>query len=159
HYLRDTKVVCKIVNNGGVDYTIHRLRQTLSSAEELDAAPEYVNEKAYEILRESAFAFRLPFDFNHVEAKGYFNRFDIHRADLMQAFQVAGLPDDAAIAAERLGLSDAERKIIVEGPNPNDNAAQQAYWNVPAPGNVVDELKQVDRFLDRAGLSFTELDL
>ncbi|MGV3764390.1 Tc toxin subunit A-related protein [Parapedobacter sp.] len=159
HYLRDTKVVCKIVNNGGLDYTIHRLRQTLLPAAELDAAPEYVNGKAYEILRESAFAFRLPFDLNHVEAKGYFNRFDIHRANLMQAFQVAGMPDDAAIAAERLGLSDAERKIIVEGPNPNDNAAQQAYWNVPAPGNVVDGLKQVDRFLDRAGLSFTELDL
>src|SRR5690606_15367150 len=137
-YLRDTNVVGKIVNNGGGNYTVHRLRQTLAPAEELDAAPEYVNEKAYEILRESAFAFRLPFDLNHVEANGYFDRFGIHRAELMQAFQVAGLPDDAAIAAERLGLSDAERTLIAEGPNPNDHAAQQAYWNMPAPGNVVD---------------------
>ncbi len=159
HYLRDTKVVCKIVNTGGTDYKIYRLRQTLSTAEELDAAPEYVNEKAYEALGQAAFAFDLPFDLHHVEAKGYFNRFGIDRAELMRAFQSAGGPDDAAIAAEQLDLTDAEWKIIAATPVPNDNAAQQAYWNVPAPGDAVEALKQVDRMLHRTGLTFGELDL
>ena len=50
HYLRDKQAVCKIVNTGGTDYQVFRLRQTLSSAEELAAAPEYVNADAYAAL-------------------------------------------------------------------------------------------------------------
>ncbi len=157
YYLRDTRVVCKIT--GTNPYKVYRLRQTLSTAEELDAAPEYVNTAAYDELRNKSFAFKLPFDLNHTEAKAYFNRFDINRADLMQAFQTAGNPADEAIAAERLGLTNAERNIIASSPAPNDNAAQQAYWNVPAPGLVLDYMKQVDHFLDRTGLSYKELDL
>ena len=159
YYLRDKKAVCKIVNTEGNNYKVYRLRQTLASAEELAAAPEYVNSDAYNTLKTAKYAFKLPFDLNHTEAKAYFSRFDINRADLMKAFQSAGNPPDEAIASERLGITDAERKIIAETPNPNNNAAQQAFWNVPAPGNVVDYLEQVDHFLDRTGLTYRELDL
>ncbi|GAH97152.1 unnamed protein product, partial [marine sediment metagenome] len=87
HYLRDKKTVCKIIHKGGNKYKVFRLRQTLSSAEELAAAPEYVNQKAYdEELIKSNYAFKLPFDLNHTEAKAYFNRFDISRAKLMEDF-------------------------------------------------------------------------
>ncbi len=159
HYLRDKGIVCKIENTGGNNYKIYRLRQTFGTAAELDAAPEYVNESAYQELRNKAFAFKLPFDLQHTEAKAYLSRFDVNRADLMKAFQSAAIPTEESIAAERLGLSDAERNIIANNPAPNDNAAQQSYWNVPAPGNVVDYLKQVDHFLDRTGLKYKELDL
>lgn len=158
HYLRDTKVVCKIEPTGVSEYKVFRLRQTLSSAEELDAAPEYVNTDAYSELNSKHFAFGLPFDLNHTEAKAYFNRFDVGRATLMSSFQVSGNPTDASIAAEQLGLADAERSIINAAPVPNDNTAQQSFWNVPAPGDTVDHLKQVDRFLDKTGLSYKELD-
>jgi 5-hydroxyisourate hydrolase-like protein (transthyretin family) len=158
-YLRDDKAVCKIMDLGGNNYKIYRLRQTHSTAAELDAAPEYVNQAAYHELKNKAFAFKLPFDLHHTEAKGYFSRFDVSRAGLMKAFQSAGTPSDVNIAAERLGLTEPERKLIAEAPAPNDNAAQQEVWNVPAPGNVTDHLKQVDHFLDKTNLTFRELDL
>ena len=159
HYLRDKSLVCKIVNTAGNKYKVYRLRQTFGTAAELDAAPEYVNESAYQELRSKAFAFKLPFDLPHTEAKAYLSRFDVNRADLMKAFQLAATPNDESIAAERLGLAKADRNIIVNTPAPNDNAAQQSYWNVPAPGNVLDYLKQVDHFLDRTRLTYKELDL
>lgn len=159
HYLRDTKVVCKIVNTGGNNYTVYRLRQTMSSAEELDAAPEYVNTLAYDALKISNFAFNLPFDLPHTEAKAYFERFGIKRADLMETFQKSANPSDETIAAEYIGLTDSERLLIANTPLLNDNAAQQNFWNVPAPGNVADYLKQVDHFLDRTSLQYKELEL
>ena len=170
YYLRDDKVVCKIEeNSGGSGYKIYRLRQTLATAEELDAAPEYVNTEAYKILankykdsdptKRCAFAFKLPFDLHHTEAKAYFNRFDVNRADLMKAFQSAAFPPDTSITAEQLELTDAERNIITTTPVPNNNAAQQIYWNVPAPDNVLNYLKQVDHFLDRTGVTYKDLEL
>ncbi|ACE06710.1 hypothetical protein Aasi_1417 [Candidatus Amoebophilus asiaticus 5a2] len=173
HYVRDSKAVCKIVNNGANTYKIYRLRQTLSSAEELDAAPEYVNKEAYKKLSESKFAFTLPFDLYHTEAKAYFDRFGVNRAEIMKAFQTAGttvpstppltpltrliIPPDGSIAAEKLGLTDAERTLIVS-PKPT-LADQQEYWNVPGPDNVVDYMKQVDHFLDKTGITYKELEL
>jgi len=154
HYLRDKKAVCKIIHNGGNNYTVSRLRQTLSSAEELAAAPEYVNQDAYTALRDNSYAFKLPFDLNHTEARAYFSRFDISRAELMADFQLAGNPAAEAIAAEKLGLTDAERKLIV---NP-DTANQQKYWNTTSAA-ASDELKTVDTFLNKSGLAYKELNL
>src|SRR5690606_644164 len=105
HYLRDKALVCKIENTGGNNYKIFRLRQTFGTAAELDAAPEYINEAAYNELKTQKFAFKLPFDLHHTEALAYLNRFDVDRADLMKAFQSASTPSDVNIAAERLGLS------------------------------------------------------
>lgn len=164
HYLRDTKVVCKIENTGGNNYKVYQLRQTLSTADELAAAPEYVNDAAYTELAAQSFAFKLPFDLNETEAKAYFERFDISRSQLMEDFQLAGNPPDAAIAAEKLGLTDSERNLIVTAkPTLVD---QELIWNAPAQwdnppiaGNVVDYMKRVDHFLDKTGLSYNDLDL
>src|SRR4030095_16403507 len=113
HYLRDKEAVCKIVNTGGTNYIVKRLRQTLTSAEELAAAPAYVDPDAYGELKTKSFAFTLPFDLDHTEAKAYFSRFDIARDVLMTDFQSGGVPPDEAIAAELLGLTEAERLLIV----------------------------------------------
>ncbi len=157
HYVRDTKAVCKIETVGVNTYKIYRLRQTLASAEELDAAPEYVNGEAYKTLKKSAFAFTLPFDLDHTEASAYFERFGVKREVVMKAFQSAGNPAEEVIAAEKLGLTDAERTLIVtEEPTPS---AQQDYWNVPTPGDAVAYMKQVDHFLDKTGSTYKELEL
>jgi len=164
HYLRDKKVVCKIINTGGNNYKVFRLRQTLSPAEELAAAPEYVNTATYNTLKGANYAFKLPFDLDHAEAKAYFTRFDISKATLMEDFQSAGNPTDETIAAEKLGLTDAERNLIV---TPKANLIdQQSYWNAPAQwdtppimGNVLDYMKRVDHFLDKTGLTYKNLDL
>ncbi len=163
HYLRDQKAVCKIVSQGGNHYKIYRLRQTLSTAEELAAAPEYVNAGAYKALKKARYAFRLPFDLEHTEAKAYFSRCGVERHILMADFQAAGNPAAADIAAERLGLTDMERELIViSRPNTSD---QQLFWNAPPQwdtnpvvhGDVLDYMKRVDHFLDKTGLSYQEL--
>ena len=154
HYLRDTGLVCKIVKVSGSTYKIYRLRQTLASAEETAAAPEYVNPDAYDVLRNEAFAFKLPFDLNHVEAKAYFSRFGVSKAELMNDFQVSENPATESIAAERLGLTEAERKIITIP----DISNQQDYWNTTT-SNASDEMKNVDKFLTKTNLTYKELDL
>ncbi len=164
HYLRDKQVVCKIINTGGNNYNVFRLRQTLLPAEELAAAPEYVNTATYNTLKGANYAFKLPFDLDHTEAKAYFNRFDILRATLMEDFQSAGTPADEAIAAEKLGLTAAERNLIL---TPKANLIdQQSCWNAPAQwdtppimGNVLDYMTRVDHFLDKTGLTYNDLDL
>ncbi len=164
HYLRDKKVVCKIINTGGNNYKVFRLRQTLSPAEELAAAPDYVNAATYTTLKAANYAFKLPFDLDHAEAKAYFTRFDISRAQLMEDFQSAGNPANEAIATEKLGLTDAERNLIV---TPKATLVdQQSFWNAPAQwdtppvaGNVLAYMKRVDHFLDKTNLSYKDLDL
>ena len=154
HYLRDKEAVCKIVNTGGNNYNVKRLRQTLASAEELAAAPAYVNQAAYTELKNNSFAFVLPFDLNHSEAHAYFSRFDIERHQLMSDFQVGGVPPDESIAADRLGLTDAERDLIVVARTAN----QQDFWNTTA-ANASSELKVVDTFLTKTGLTYAQLEL
>jgi hypothetical protein len=163
-YLRDAKAVCKLTDVGAGKWHIKRLRQTHSTAQEVSAAPEYVNAEAYKILaneykevdisKSCEFAFKLPFDLNHTEAKAYFTRFGISRAELMKDFQSAGNPADEAIAAEKLGLTDAERLLVV---TPNA-ANQQQYWNTTS-ATASDEMKVVDSFLTKTGLTYKELDL
>jgi hypothetical protein len=154
HYLRDKEAVCKIVNTGGNNYNVKRLRQTLASAEELAAAPAYVNQAAYAELKNNSFAFVLPFDLNHSEARAYFSRFDIERHVLMSDFQVGGVPADESIASERLGLTDAERDLIVVARAGN----QQDFWNTTA-ANASTELSVVDTFLTKTGMTYAELEL
>ncbi|KIO75805.1 hypothetical protein TH53_18480 [Pedobacter lusitanus] len=151
-YLRDQKVVFKAVPLGGSKYTIYRLRQTLSSAEELASSPAYVNVNAYKTLQTSFYAFKLPFDLNLTSAKAYFSRFGLDRAELMKAFQSASSPSDLAIAAEKLGLTDTEKDLIVTAAS----AKQQTYWNTTA-ANASAEMNNVDVFLTKSGLSFKEL--
>jgi len=152
HYVRDKESVCKAIRTGPNQYRIFRLRQTLWPADELAAAPAYVNTAAYAELSNKSFAFKLPFDLVHAEAKAYFSRFDIKRHELMADLQSAGVPDAKSIAAEHLGLNDAERSLIVT-PKP---ANQQDYWNTAA-ADAANELKVVSKFLDKTGLTYKEL--
>jgi hypothetical protein len=152
HYIRDAQAVCKAELVGGNNYKLFHLRQTLLPAEELAAAPAYVNQQAYTKLQNTSFAFTLPFDLNHTEALAYFGRFDIDRAELMSTFQLGGTPTDADIAAERLGLTAAERTLIITA----DTSGQQDYWNTVS-STASDEMKIVDTFLTKTGLSYKEL--
>lgn len=138
------------MQTGVNQYTLFRLRQTLTPAEELAAAPAYVNQPAYTTLAGESFAFGLPFDLPHTEARAYFARFDIDRAELMRNFQVAGAPTDETVAAETLGLNASQRALITIP----DVAGQNTYWNAPLA-----DLKRVDIFLDKTSLSYAELDM
>ncbi len=151
HYLRDKRAVCKIVETGAGTYDVFRLRQTLSPAEELAAAPEYVNPGAYNALKTAQYAFTLPFDLDHTEARAYFTRFDVARAELMRTFQAAGKPSDDDIVAETLGLTAAEWTLITTARA--TAVDQQTFWNAD-----LTYMTRVDHALDKTGLSYAELE-
>lgn len=153
--VRDEKAVCAIVPNGVNTWKIKRLRQTYRSAAELAAAPEYVNKAAYNTLRGANIAFDLPFDLDHTETREYFGKFDIARDELMAALAMSGTPRDYEIAADALGLSDAERALIVNAHA--DLAHQQEYWNTGA-ADPTTALAVVDTFLTRARLEYADLE-
>lgn len=150
--LRDRKVVFKVDEDGPGKWILKRMRQTQLSAEELKAAPEYLNKVAYDTLQAGKYAFRLPFDLYHQEAKGYLEQFDIRRADLMQTLQKGGSPEDFAVAADALGIADEERKLIVT-PDPDN---QYVFWNTGA-ATVVNEMKVLDTLLTKSELTYEQL--
>ena len=111
--VRDKKVVCKLSPAGGANQWIaRRLRQTYGTARGSRRRAGIRKPAAYDALSSSTFAFKLPFDLFHQEARGYFAQFDVARADLMRALTTAAGPQDYEIAAEALGLSDEERQLI-----------------------------------------------
>jgi Insecticide toxin TcdB middle/C-terminal region./Salmonella virulence plasmid 65kDa B protein./Insecticide toxin TcdB middle/N-terminal region. len=72
-------------------------------------------------------------------------------------------PAPVNIAAEKLGLTEKERELIViSRPNLSD---QQLFWNAPSQwdtdpvmhGNVLAYMKRVDHFLDKTGLAYQEM--
>ena len=150
--VRDKDISAKLVPDGG-GWLVYRLRQTVGSAAELAAAPQYVNAAAYATLAASNFAFALPFDLSHQETRSYFEQFDIERAELMRTLQVPAGPSDFVIAAEELGLSEAQRQLIVTA-NP---AAQAQIWNT-APLVPEGGIARLDHFLGRAQLDYRGLE-
>jgi len=153
-YARDARVVCKLTPAGPPDtWVVRRLRQTFAAAPELAAAPEYVNDAAYVALQGARTAFHLPFDLFYAETNAYFAQFGVARDDLMRALAVGSSPAPRDIAAQALGLSDAERSLIVT----SDVANQAVYWNAGAsdPATVI---KVVGTFLTRTELEYADLE-
>jgi len=153
YYVRDAKVVCKIVPAGGANsWTIYRLRQTFGTSDELAAAPEYVNDAAYLALAGSKIAFHLPFDLPHEEARAYFGQFGLERHALMRALATGGGPAAHDIAAEQIDIADTERLLIGTA----QAGGQSVYWNTGAndPTTVVNE---VDTLLSRTEMTYADL--
>ena len=148
---RDAGVVVKIVPDGA-DWKVVRLHHSDGTAADLLAAPEYVNPGAYAALAAAKYAFTLPYDLVHQETVSYLGQFDLPRVDLMIVLRKAGNPADATIAAERLGLTDAQRKLVVT-PAPGD---QDTIWNT-APLGPLGGIARIDNLLSRAQLDYPEL--
>ena len=152
YVVRDEAAVAKLSPDGAGGWLVRRLRQTFGSAAQVGAAPEYLNAAAYTTLAAATYAFELPFDLAHQETLAYFRQFDLGRDELMRLLQVGGVPAEEAIAAERFGLSDAQRELVTT-PAPG---GQQAIWNTPAsPASAT--LSNVDAFVTRAGIEYTDL--
>ncbi|MBN1561221.1 hypothetical protein JW998_13290 [candidate division KSB1 bacterium] len=131
------------------------VRQTNGTEEELIAHPEYLNVEAYNKLRKAIYPWTLPFDLWAEECRIYLAHLGVPRHEFMRIFQDrkdAHFPADHEIAAEYLGLSANEYKIIFGEPQ----ETAQAYWGMRISG-WREALCRVEKFLSQSNLSFEEL--
>ena len=109
-----TYVICK---DGEKLHVTSRSRQTKGTAAERAAIPQYINEDAYEKLRQprSVYPWSLPFDLRLEETRDYLNHLGVPRYRIMEAFSPSDRKDtlnSLPIALEYLGLSSIEASII-----------------------------------------------
>jgi peptidoglycan hydrolase-like protein with peptidoglycan-binding domain len=146
-----------IVKTNGVLKITARSRQTTGGADERRATPQYRNAAAYAALAQSVYPWSLPFDLASAEAKTFLTHLGVARADLIDALNPPSDPFDpnaplsALLAAERLGLTETERRILVDEPLTPAHAPED-FWG----SATVDTLSTVQELLDRSGLSYAD---
>ena len=148
-----------IVKNNNVLTVVARSRQTTGSAAERRATPQYRNSAAYSELRQAVYPWNLPFDLSSEEARLFLTHLGVARHELMETLRPASepfnpnAPEVISLGAERLGLTDTERKIIVAEPLTPPRQPEEFWGSAP-----ITLLTTVQELLDRSGLSYAELD-
>ncbi len=137
-------------------------RQTTGTVAELKANPQYLNLAAYEKLKAEVYPWSMPFHLASAETHAYLDHLGVPRYELMRAFQKLGTPPsptDSAIAADELGLTTFEARIITGTPLTPARQPSE-FWGYPAatPGTWLADagLRTVRVFLDKSGLSYAE---
>ena len=147
-----------VIKHGGVLSVATRSRQTTGNAAERRATPQYRNSAAYQVLAQAVYPWSLPFDLFDAEANVFLAHLGAPRRDLSEALGAMPEPYDPAapivvqLAAQGLGLSDAERRILVGEPL-NTPQPANAFWN----GAHAADLTTVRALLDRSGMSFADV--
>jgi peptidoglycan hydrolase-like protein with peptidoglycan-binding domain len=152
----DEPFAYSVVKAGDALNVTARSRQTTGTTDERRAAPQYRNQAAYEELKRAVFPPTLPFDSDAEEAKVFLLHLGVTRRDLIETLRLGAAPFDSSsdvlirLAAERFGLSGAEREIVVgAATNPPEE-----FWG----SATVADLSTVRELLDRSGLDFAELE-
>jgi Tc toxin complex TcA C-terminal TcB-binding domain/Neuraminidase-like domain/Salmonella virulence plasmid 28.1kDa A protein len=154
--IRDSLVVLKATDLGVAGIEIKLLHQTLLSADEVSANPEYINVNVYDnFLRTAQRPYNLPFDLFGTEGELYLQRSGIAKSDLIDAFRknhdTTPVPNstDLAVAYAWLRVNLAEQTLIFQA----DTANQMIYWGALASGTTV----KVDVFESATGLSYAQI--
>ncbi len=135
---------------------VSAMPQTSLEPDDLGANPEHENAAAYGVLRKAVYPISLPFHLWIEEARAYLTHLGVARDGLMRTFQTAVVPSpqDAAIAAEGLGLTPVARQIV-NWTHPQAGGPY-VFWGLPA-GQWPRALQTVQTLLDRASLTYDEL--
>lgn len=159
----DESFAYTVVKQGTALKVTTRSRQTTGSAAERRAIPQYRNSAAYAELAKSVHPWNLPFDLPSDEAEVFLTHLGVSRRDLIAALRPVTDPFDpnaavnVRLAAEGLGLSDTERRILVgEALTPPRQPGE--FWGFPAATAPVTALSSVQKILDRSELKYAELD-
>ena len=133
-------------------------RQTTRSAAELRAAPEYVNDDAYEVLAEATFPHFLPYERPFDELKIVLGNSEIALWQLREAVipvdATASSAQATAIAAAYFDMGPAEQALITTSATTSGATPLTDVWNTANP--VVD-LAVVADFLQAAQIDYDEL--
>ncbi|HEX5553392.1 MAG TPA: neuraminidase-like domain-containing protein, partial [Chitinophagaceae bacterium] len=152
--IRDALIALKATNTGA-GVTILLLHQTLLSADEISANPEYINVPTYSKLAATQRPFTLPFDLFETEGELYLQKLGVAKADLIAAFikehDASGPPTDSDLnmAYAYLNVNNAERTLIFQ----EDLVNQANYWGALAAGTSV----KVDDFEQATGLVYSDI--
>lgn len=138
----------------------------LSTAPELSANPQYVEEGAYHRLREAVFPTSLPFDRSLEMARLYLDHLGSSRHEVLKAFEV----DSNQLTSEALGLSEKEFEILTgqdfQGVTTISLSQLYSYANEeltprlefdPIQNTVGELITSVPEFLQQMELSYLEL--
>jgi hypothetical protein len=112
----DEAFAYSVAKDGSQLQVVARSRQTLGPDTKRRAEPQYLNRAAYEELSRSIHPWNLPFDLPREEATLFLQQLGVTRRELMEALGPLG--DESAeravgLAAERLGLSEPEYRLLV----------------------------------------------
>ena len=157
--IRDKNIVLDLMQNAA-DISVQLLHQTLLSADDLSANPEYTNVKVYDnflkpIPATPTLPFGLPFDLFSTEGEIYLTKLGISKADLIRIFAQENLPvatpptSELEEAYAYLDVSFEERDLIFK----EDLVNQNIYWGTLAASSSV----EVDLFLNYTGLEYADL--
>ncbi|AKB25802.1 hypothetical protein MSMTP_2333 [Methanosarcina sp. MTP4] len=86
--------------------------QTSWTADELKTNPEHLNPAAYDVLKEAVYPFDLPFDLWHEQSEEVLEHLGVPRHQIMRTFQSSSTGTTVNIAADHLGLTALDLKII-----------------------------------------------
>ena len=138
----------------------------LSTAPELSANPQYVEEGAYNRLREAVFPTSLPFDRSLEMARLYLDHLGSSRHEVLKTFEV----DGNKLTSEALGLSEKEFEILtgqdfqgattISLPQLYTYASEELTPRLefdPIQNTVGELITSVPEFLQRTELSYLEL--
>ena len=135
-----------------------------SNSAELDANPQYVNQRAYSILDKAVYPFSLPFNRPLSVARAYLNQLGASRYEILRTFHKdQSSPDhQRLLAAEQLGLSAEEFAVITgESFRRGEKAARgpvSGYYGYQAGQRSWNEdLTNANIFLQRTGIGFSTL--
>ncbi|HEU0173964.1 MAG TPA: neuraminidase-like domain-containing protein [Blastocatellia bacterium] len=164
--------------NGSVKL-VTRGRQTKGSAEERGAQPQYINDRAYDVIRAQVFPWSAPFDLPMEVADSYLKHFDVTRGRLMEVFRPGDRSDilnsfEWGCAQLEIGIDEA--KIITGETTGQPNGAAPGLWNlwgfsqesgsIPNPtdntgaltGNWIQVIGgRIDALLQQSHLTYREL--
>jgi peptidoglycan hydrolase-like protein with peptidoglycan-binding domain len=137
-----------------------RGRQTEGPQSERAANPQYTNRVAYETLRNAVFPWSLPFDYDYEQVKAYLAHLGITRAQVMENFIEGDRLDvlqNTALAHAYLGLTSSEASLITS----SDPSSPWLLWGFADENSDglswLEKIKNLDEFLRRSGLEYTEL--
>lgn len=128
-------------------------KQTTQSAAELRAAPQYLNEAAYDALKAASYPHTLPYDKPLDELRSYLAQSGVTLWQLRQSLLALHSPSQTSqisVAAERFAIDPHGQDLIT---TPNFVPAPQA-WNTPAPST---DLVAVQAFLQAASITYEQL--
>ena len=136
-----------------------------ATTDELLVNPEYTIQTAYTTLAQSFYPLSLPYDRFLDIARSYLAFLGGHRRQVLDLFQTQAAPFDTvgALAAEALGVSQAEFKLIANWDFVSGSAATPPPLNSLYVGNAQATspwetwISNASVFLQQTGLAFNEL--